>query len=355
MRTYYRSVVLSSLSVAAGSRPSVNRRVLLVRRPQGIPQAGDFAIDETPVAGPDAGQMLVRNLYLSVDPAQRGWASAAANYSDPVPVGGVMRALAVGEVAASRIEGFAVGDKVYGWFGWQEFAVVTGDAVVTRIDEQQAPLSAFAGPLGINGITAMLAFEGLGRPQSGETVLVSTAAGAVGSVVGQLARAAGCRVLGLTGSADKAARCVDRFRYDRAIDYHVSNLGAAVDALAPDGIDIFFDNVGGATLDAVLRRMKVAGRVIQCGTASVASWEPAPMGPRVEREMLTRRLSWGGFVVFDHQPRFAETIARLAAMIADGRLCYEEDVSDGIEAAPGALAELYAGRNTGKKLIRLSA
>lgn len=327
--------------------------MLLVRRPAGIPALDDFAVEDAPLPAPGEGDLLIRNHYLSVDPAQRGWASTAANYSDPVPIGSVMRALAVGEVAVSNVAGFERGDKVYGWFGWQGWAVVRPDAVVTRIDQSLAPLSAFAGPLGINGITALLAFEQLGRPGADDTVLVSTAAGAVGSIVGQIARAAGCRVLGLTGSAEKAERCTTRFGYHRAIDYHGNDLGSAIDGLAPDGIDIFFDNVGGATLDAALPRMKPRGRVIQCGTASVARWEPAPTGPRVEREVLTRRLSWNGFVVFDHQALFGAAIERLAAMIREGALVYDEDIENGIDRAPGALADLYAGRNRGKKLIRL--
>lgn len=340
------------ISTPAG--PARNRRISLVRRPAGVPCPGDFAIGDAPVPAIEEGQLLVRNLFLSVDPAQRGWASATANYSNPVPIGTVMRSLAVGQIVQSRAAGISPGAFVYGWLGWQEWAIVGPGAILTWIGEPRAPLPAYAGPLGINGVTALLALEGCGRPVPGETILVSTAAGAVGSIVGQLARQKGCRAIGLAGSAAKAARCTERFGYDQALDYHVADLAAALRLLAPEGIDIYFDNVGGATLDAVLRLMRPGGRVIQCGTASVSLWDPPPTGLRPEREVLMRRLSWNGFVVFDHVARFPGAIDRLAAMIGDGSLVYDEDIESGIEAAPAALAALYAGLNTGKKLIKVA-
>lgn len=342
---------MSAAFIPTISHPQRNRRVLLVRRPDGIPLEEDFAIDAIALEAPGEGRMLVRNVYLSVDPAQRGWASEAANYAEPVPLGGVMRALAVGQIVQSRVDGFKPGAFVYGWFGWQDYAVVEPEAVITTIAQPRAPLSAYAGPLGINGLTAFIALTRLGRPSVDETVLISTAAGAVGSLAGQIARAAGCRVVGLTGSDDKAARCVERYGYHEAINYKTADIGSALDRIAPDGCDIFFDSVGGPILDTVLRRMRVRGRVIQCGTASIASWSPPPSGPRPEREVLTRRLVWSGFVIFDEQAEFAATLDELTGRIADGSLVYDEDIEMRFEAAPGALARLYAGRNDGKLLI----
>jgi NADPH-dependent curcumin reductase CurA len=325
--------------------------VLLVRRPVGIPQPQDFALDTVAVPPPGDGEILVRNIYLSVDPAQRGWAADVSNYSDPVALNGPMRALAVGQVIESNAEGVDSGTYIYGWLGWQDYTVITPSAILTRIEAPTVPLSAYAGPLGINGMTAWLALSTIGRPAPGETVLVSTAAGAVGSIVGQLARRTGCTPIGLTGDDAKAARCVERFGYDRAINYKAGDVGAAIARAAPDGIHVFFDNVGGEILDVVLRQMQTGGRIVQCGTASVASWSPPPTGPRVEREVLTRRLNWGGFVIFDHAARFSETAHALAEMIRNGELTYEEEIEIGIEGAPGALARLYAGENQGKKLI----
>lgn len=333
---------------------SVNRQVLLIRRPDGVPAPDDFAIVEGPIPEASEGGFVVRNLYLSVDPAQRGWTNAAANYSEPVPLNTPMRALAVGRVTSSRHPDFAEGEHLYGWFGWQDFAATTPDKVIRRVDLDAAPLSAALGVLGLNGVTALIALEELGRPRAGETILVSTAAGGVGSVVGQLAREAGLRTTGLTGDDAKVALCRDAFGYDAAINYRTApDLGAAIDAAAPDGVDIFFDNTGGAIADVVVSRMRTAGRIVQCGTASIAAWSPQPSGPRREREVLTRRLVWSGFIIFDHMTRFEAAAQALQQRLADGRLTYREEVLDGIEAAPGAIQRLYSGGNLGRLVIRL--
>lgn len=337
--------------IPAHSQPAANRRVLLTTRPVGIPQAGHFTLDEAPLEPVGEGQFRVRNLYLSVDPAQRGWANEGTNYADPVPLGSVMRALAVGQIVESRHADFPVGLHVYGWLGWQDYAVVGPEVLMTRIDHVVAPLSAYAGILGMNGLTAWLALSKIGRPREGDTVLVTTAAGAVGSAVGQLARAAGCRVVGLTGDDAKVARCTARFGYHAAANYKAGDLAELVAALAPLGTDVFFDNVGGPILDTVIRTMNVAGRIVQCGTASIANWNPAPSGLRNEREVLMRRLQWGGFVIFDHAADYPEALTHLAPMVADGQLVHDEDIATGFDAAPGAIARLYAGENEGKSLI----
>ena len=336
--------------IPAYSRPDANRRVLLSTRPEGIPKAGHFTIDTAPVPEPGEGEILVRNIYLSVDPAQRGWAADVANYSEPVALGTPMRALAVGVVVASRHPEVAEGAFLYGFFGWQDYAVVTPSAILHRCT-QDLPLDVFAGLCGISGVTAYLALTRLGRPTPGDTLLVSTAAGAVGSCVGQIGRSLGCRTIGLTGSDDKVARCRDTFGYDAAFNYKTADLAAAVGAAAPEGVNVYFDNTGGTILDTVLRRMAVGGRIVQCGTASVSSWSPVPTGPRNEREILTRRLIWSGFVIFDHMEAYDEACTALAALLAGGELQFATDIREGLHHAPGAIADLYDGRNEGKSLI----
>lgn len=339
--------------IPALSHPSRNRQVLLTSRPAGVPQPGDFALAESDIPRPDPGQMLVRNIYLSADPAQRGWASAEANYSAPVPLGGPMRALAVAQVVESRAEGFERGDFVYGFFGWQDYAAVAPDAVLHRIVED-VPLDAAGSLLGINGVTAYLALTKLGRPTVGDTLVVSTAAGSVGSFVGQIGASLGARTIGLTGDDDKVRRCIDSYGYAAAINYKTADLAAELKASAPGGVNVYYDNTGGTILDTVLRQMAVAGRVVQCGTASVASWMPTPTGPRNEREILTRRLVWSGFVIFDHMADYHAACTDLAAMWRAGTITYHSDISYGIDTAPGAIAALYSGANTGKKLIQIT-
>jgi NADPH-dependent curcumin reductase CurA len=331
-----------------------NRQVLLVARPQGIPAASDFEIvdSEVPKAGP--GEFVVRNLFLSVDPAQRGWASAEANYSAPLPLGAVMRALAVGVVIESAESGVAVGEYLYGWFGWQEYCAAETSDIVRLVDPDAAPLSAALGVLGLNGVTALLALEELGHPNPGETIIVSTAAGGVGSVVGQLARDRGLDTIGLTSDARKIALCRDAFGYKAAINYReTEDLTAAIREVAPQGIDIFFDNTGGWIADAIVPLMNVAGRIVQCGTASISSWRPTPCGPRREREVLTKRLHWSGFVIFDHLDKFGEAANRLQNLVAKGTLAYREEILNGIEHAPSAIARLYEGGNLGRLVLRL--
>ncbi len=336
--------------IPAYSLPTRNRRVILIRRPQGIPMADDFAIEDVAIPEIADGEFLVRNIYLSVDPAQRGWVAAEANYSAPVPIGGPMRALAVGVVTQSKTPDVSVGEFLYGWFGWQDYAAVTQAAIIQRATEA-VPLSAYVGLLGINGLTAYLALTELGRPVPGNIVLVSTAAGSVGSLVGQIARNLGATAIGLTGHDEKVAACRARYGYHSAHSYKKSDWAAAVASEAPSGIDVYFDNVGGPILDAALRQMAVGGRIVQCGTASTPIWTPIPTGPRNEREILTRRLVWSGFVVFDHAKRFAAANQALVAWYQAGQLNYDEDLAQGIEQAPGALKALYAGENRGKKLI----
>jgi NADPH-dependent curcumin reductase CurA len=332
----------------------VNRRIVLDHRPQGTPDATNFRRDDRPVPELADGQILLRNHYLSIDPAQRGWISTGANYADPVEAGEVMRSLAVGSVEATRNARYAVGEFLYGWFGWQDYCVAGAPQVIARVQPAQGPVSLGLGLYGISGTTAYLGLTELGRPRAGETVLVSTAAGAVGSVVGQIARRLGCRVTGLTGSDDKVRQCLAEFGYHAALNYRTTLDASALRALCPDGVDVFFDNTSGAIADAVWPLMNLRGRIVQCGTIAVASWDPAPPAPRRERALLTRRLRHEGFIIFDYLERFPAVVAQLARWQQEGSLVFHEDIETGLERAPGALAAVFRGENRGKKMVRIT-
>jgi NADPH-dependent curcumin reductase CurA len=331
----------------------MNRQCILVSRPDGIAQAENFAVIESEPLPLAERQIRIRNSFLSVEPAMRGWIADAGNYSDPVSIGSVMRALAVGEVVESRNPDFQSGEIVTGWFGWQEEAIADAAAIVRRVEKSDLPHSLALGVLGINGVTAHLALTMIGQPQAGETVLVSTAAGAVGSAVGQIAKILGCRTVGITGGPEKVTRCVQNFGYDEAVDYKSPGLAEALDAACPEGIDVYYDNTAGSISDTVYPRLALNARVVVCGTAAISSWDPWPTGPRVERYLLLKRARMQGFVIFDHMDRYAGSVAQLADWIRDGRLTYEEDILDGIDACPDALAGLYRGENKGKRIIRL--
>jgi NADPH-dependent curcumin reductase CurA len=337
--------------MSASSR--INRQVVLKARPQGIPQAEHFELIETAAPEPAEGQILVRNEFLSVEPAMRGWVNAAANYSEPVPIGGVMRSLAAGQVVASRHPDYRAGDAVCGWFGWQDYAAVPVSAVDTRITDDRIRLSAWLGVLGLNGLTAYFGLLDVGQPKPGETVLVSTAAGSVGSCVGQIAKLMGCRAVGIAGGPVKTAQCTDAFGFDAAIDYKAGNLEAALDAACPEGIDVYFDNTSGAISDAVLSRLRVGARVVICGTASIGNWDPFPQGPRVERHLLVKRARMQGFIVLDYQTRYPQARAALSHWVHEGWIRHQEDILEGLESAPDAIAGLYRGENLGKRLIRV--
>ncbi|MGQ0698876.1 MAG: NADP-dependent oxidoreductase [Panacagrimonas sp.] len=329
-----------------------NRQIVLKSRPVGIPQPEHFKLKTGPVPELRDGEFLVENHYLSVDPAQRGYVNDESNYAPPVPIGAVMRAMAVGKVVASKHADYRVGEFVYGWFGWQDYCVGTKASILRRVDPNQAPLSTGAGLLGINGLTAYLALHDIGQPKPDATVLVTAAAGAVGSIVGQLAKQVGARPVAVVGSDEKGRQCLAEYGYDAYINYK-QPLEAALREACPKGVDVFFDNTGGEIADIVYGQMALFGRVVQCGTMSIASWVPTPIGPRKDREILTRRLRVEGFVIFDHIERYDETAAKLAKMLADGTLRYAEDIGTEIAEAPQALVDIYSGRNKGKKLIKL--
>jgi NADPH-dependent curcumin reductase CurA len=330
----------------------LNRQIVLKSRPVGVPQPGHFELVSRDVPPLRAGEFMVENLYLSVDPAQRGYVNDENNYVPPVAIGSVMRALAVGRVIASECPHHAIGDHLYGWFGWQDYCVCLPAAVLRRVDPRQASLAAAAGTLGINGLTAYLALHDIGKPQAGETVLVTAGAGAVGSIVGQLAKIRGCRTVAVVGSDAKGAQCLGEFGYDAFVNYRQA-LADGLRAACPQGVDVFFDNVAGEVADVIMGHMNGFGRIVQCGTVSIPSWVPPPRGPRIHRDLLTRRLRIEGFVIFDHLSRFDAVAAELAAMLREGTLTTRVDIETDIARAPAALVDVYTGRNTGKKLIHL--
>jgi NADPH-dependent curcumin reductase len=331
----------------------LNRQVILTSRPTGVAQAENFAIVETTNAPLNDGEVRVRNSFLSVEPAMRGWIADVGNYSAPVEIGSVMRALAVGEIIENRSADYEVGDIVTGWFGWQEEAVVDANAVFRRVIEMDLPHSVSLGVLGINGVTAHLALTQIGEPKAGDTVLVSTAAGAVGSAVSQIANILGCRTVGITGGPDKVAQCTRDFGYASAIDYKAPGLAEAIAASCPEGINVYYDNTAGEISDAVYPHLALNARVIVCGTASIPIWSPWPSGPRVERHLLLKRARMQGFVIFDHMDKYEGSVAQLANWVRSGQLHYVEDILDGLEACPDALAGLYRGENRGKRIIKL--
>jgi len=333
--------------------PSHCRQVILAARPVGIPLADHFRVVEAPVVMPNPGEILVRNEFLSVEPAMRGWVNAAANYADPVAVGSVMRAFAAGTVVASKHRGFAEGDRVMGLLGWQEYAISDGQNIRRKVTETDLPLSLSLGVLGLNGITAYFSLREIARPNPGDTLVVSTAAGAVGSAVGQLARLSGCRTVGIAGGDSKVKECRELYGFDAAIDYKSPAFIESLANATPSGVDIYHDNTAGPISDAVVRCLNRKARVVICGTASVANWDDWPVGPRVERHILNKAARMEGFLVWDFEHRYEEAVAQLASWVRGGQLRFREHILGGIESAPGSIAMLYSGLNNGKLLIQL--
>ncbi|QQX86660.1 NADP-dependent oxidoreductase [Cupriavidus necator] len=331
----------------------VNRQVRLIRRPSGVPQATDFEIGAEPMPLPGPGQVRVRNLYLSVEPAMRGWVNAAPNYSDPVPLGAVMRSYTVGRIDLSNHSDWAVGTIVTGLFGWQDYAAIDPTAIARVVAERDLPVSTSLGILGTNGVTAHYGLLKIGKPRAGETVVVSTAAGAVGSCVGQIAKIKGCRTVGIAGGPEKVRQCREIFGYDEAVDYKCADFELRLAEACAGGVDVYYDNTSGPISDEVMKHLNLGARVVVCGTAAIANWDPIPQGPRVQRHLLVKRASMQGFVIFDHPEHYSLARGELAQWIREGRLRYVEDILEGIEQAPDAIAGLYRGENMGKRLIRI--
>ena len=330
----------------------IGRQIVLAARPEGEPKESDFALVETEVPTPGPGEILVRALYVSVDPYQRGRMSEARSYAKSVALGEVMTSQTVGEVVESDDDRFDPGDVVVGQLGWQEYAVARGSAL-RRVPPSVPPTLAL-GVLGATGLTAYFGLFEVGRPVPGDTVVVSGAAGAVGQVVGQLARLAGCRTVGIAGGPDKLADLTGEYGYDVGIDYKADDVNGALKAACPDGVDVYFDNVGGELSDLVLRRLALHARVVVCGQVSQYNNQTPELGPRLLGLLIVHRARIEGFLVTDYAPRFGEAIPRLAAWLAAGKLRYREDVTDGLENAPRAFIGMLRGENRGKALVRVA-
>ena len=332
-----------------------NVQCRLAARPVGLPKASDWDFVEEPAREPEEGEFRVQVEYLSVDPAMRSWMNAGRSYVPPVEVGEVMRAGGIGRVIDSRHPDYAVGDLVYGVFGVQRYAVSRGRGV-TRVDTALATAPVHLGVLGISGLTAYFGLLDIGKPEPGQTVVVSGAAGSVGSIAGQIARIKGCRVVGIAGGQDKCRWLVDELGFDAAIDYKGDDVRARLREHAPDGIDVFFDNVGGRILEEALRRLARGARVVICGAVSQYNAESAPSGPTNYMQLLVARASMTGFVIFDYADRYAEGTLHLARWLQSGELRSREDVvHGGIEQFPDVLLRLFDGSSTGKLVLAVAS
>ncbi len=328
----------------------VNREVRLAARPNGFPKDSDFDVAETPVPEPDDGEVLVRNVYMSVDPYMRGRMNDTKSYAPSFRVGETMQGGAVGQVVKSRSNVLAEGDWVNSMMGWREYYTADGSSLM-KIDPALAPVSKALGVLGLTGWTAYVGLLDLGQPKDGETVFVSAASGAVGSIVGQIAKLKGCRVVGSAGSAEKIARARE-VGYDEAFNYKEESPAVALDRLCPDGIDVCFENVGGDHLEAALPRMRTFGRVILCGLISQYNATRMPPGPSLV-PALANRLTIRGFIVSDHFDRLPDFLRDMGGWIRDGLIKDEETVVEGIENAPRAFMGLLRGENRGKMLVKI--
>jgi NADPH-dependent curcumin reductase len=330
----------------------INRQVRLAARPSGLPRATDWDITSEELPVPAPGQFAVAVSHLSVDPAMRGWMADRPSYIPPVEIGAVMRAGGIGQVTASEHPGFAAGDHVYGIFGVQEHALSDGQGVL-KLDTSLAPLPTYLGALGMTGLTAYFALLDTGKAEAGDTVVVSGAAGAVGSVAGQIAKIKGCRVIGIAGGADKCRVVVEEFGFDACIDYREGNVRKAVRELAPRGVNVYFDNVGGEILDDVLTCLARGARVVICGAISQYN-EDAVRGPANYMMLLVARASMTGMLIFDYADRYGEALAEMAEWYREGRLVSREQVVHGTVADfPRALLMLFEGANTGKLVLAL--
>ncbi len=335
----------------------INHRIVLASRPAGQASADNFRLESVETPPLQEGQVLVRNHYLSLDPYMRMRMNDVKSYAAPQAIGEPMIGGTVGEVIESRHEGFAAGDKVAGMGGWQELTVLDArtPGLLRKVDDTHVPLSAYLGAVGMPGVTAWVGLNHIIEPKPGETVVVSAASGAVGSVVGQLAKARGCRAVGLAGGRDKCDYVVQELGFDACIDYKqhpdFESLAAALDAAAPQGVDGNFENVGGLILDVVLSRMNAFGRVALCGL--ISGYEGQPLALHNARLLLTQRLKLQGFIVSEHMALWPAALRELGGGVASGRLKFRESIAQGIGAAPEAFLGLLKGRNFGKQLVKL--
>ena len=332
---------------------TVNRQFKLAQRPVGMVKRSDFEFVEAPVRAPEEGEVLVKILFLSLDPAMRGWMNEGKSYIPPVGLGEVMRAGAAGIVVASKHPSFAVGDHVVGALGVQEYAISNGKGLV-KVDPKVAPLPVYLGTLGMPGMTAYFGILDVGKLKDGETVVVSGAAGAVGQVVGQIAKIKGCHVVGIAGGADKCRYITDELGFDAAIDYKAEDVKEALKRHCPKGIDVYFDNVGGDILDAALSRLAMHARIVICGAISQYNNTEPVKGPSNYLSLLVNRASMKGMVVFDFAARYGEAVKEMAGWMKQGKLKSREDIAEGIENFPETLLKLFKGENTGKLVLKVA-
>ena len=331
----------------------INRQWKLAKRPEGMVGQANFEFAEEPVGEIADGEYLIRNHYLAFEPAMRGWMEDRPSYILPVQIGEVMRGATSGEVIESKNPDFPVGCRVQGLLGWQEYAIGgRGMAQGSRIPDG-TPLTWPLGVLGITGLTAYFGLLDLGKPQPGETVLVSGAAGATGSVAAQIAKLEGCRVVGIAGGPEKCAWLTGEMGLDAAIDYKSEDVKARIPETCPDGVDIYFDNVGGAILDAALANLAQKARVVMCGGISGYNEKEPPPGPRNLMNVIITRSRMEGFIVMDDASQFGKAVSELAGWISEGKISHKEDVQEGIENAPRTFQRLFRGENTGKQLLKL--
>jgi hypothetical protein len=329
-----------------------NKRWVLAGRPSGAMTEQNFRLETLPVASPAEGEVLVKNLWLSLDPYMRGRMNAARSYVKPVEIGEVMVGQTVGEVLESKYPTLKPGDKVLTQLGWQLLGCARGEAL-HKLDAQRAPLSYYLGCLGMPGMTAYFGLKEIGQPKPGETVVVSAASGAVGSVVGQLAKLWSCRAVGIAGGKAKCDYVTGELGFDACIDYKAGNLLRDLEAACPKGVDVYFENVGGAVLETVLRVMNVNSRIVLCGL--IADYNAAePYGVKTLRSVLSNRIRMQGMIVFDWKDRYGEALKALGELFAQGKLKYRESVVEGLENAPRGLIGLLKGANLGKQLVKLA-
>ena len=331
---------------------ATNRQFLLAKRPVGEATRDIFEYVEKPVGEPGQGQILVRVKYLSLDPAMRGWMNEGKSYIQPVGLGEVMRALGVGEVVASQHPDFAVGDHVNGALGVQDYYLGAPNGLY-KVDPQRAPLPVYLSALGMTGMTAYFALLEVGQPKAGDTVVISGAAGAVGSIVGQIAKVKGCRVVGIAGGAEKCQYLKDELGFDGVIDYKAEDVLAGLKRECPKGVDVYFDNVGGEILDAVLTRINFKARIVICGAISQYNNKEAVKGPANYLALLVNRARMEGFVVMDHTKEYGKAAQEIAGWLANGQVKSKEDVVEGLETFPETLLKLFNGENFGKLVLKV--
>ena len=329
-----------------------NREIRLAARPAGVPKESDFELAETDVPRPADGEVLVRNAYMSVDPYMRSRMNDTKSYVPSFQIGKPLQGGAVGQVVESRSEALAEGDWVNSMLGWREYYVADGKALM-KVDPGAGPVSTALGVLGMPGLTAYVGLLDIGQPKEGETVFVSAASGAVGSVVGQIAKLKGCRAVGSAGSAEKVSYLTDELGFDAAFNYKEVGVADALPDACPDGIDVYFENVGGEHLEAALANMNTFGRVVLCGLISHYNATEPPPGPRNFPQVLVSRLLLKGFIISDHFDRLPAFLADMGSWVAEGRIKYRETVIEGIENAPKAFIGLLAGENFGKMLVKV--